>query len=144
MNIRAVGLTPNYSKYNAINAVSFGEKEVDDNLVEYKGRYVKDVIESAYVKGGMFGMLIGALTVLGTQAARENKEQQFSKAAIENFVKIAESDEIQKDTFLVKDVTGDEKPDMILFKKDGTRVVFDMAEGKIKEEITETKFKEIK
>ena len=52
---------------------------------------------------------------------------------LKNFEQVANKPEIKKDTFLVKDVTDDNKPDIILFKKDGSKVIFDLVDGTVKQ-----------
>lgn len=45
-----------------------------------------------------------------------------------------QSDEIQKDSFMVKDVNNDKSPEIILFTKDNKKVAFDLKNQKILDE----------
>ena len=125
MNIRAIGITPNYT--NTINhrkAISFG----DDRTDEKNEKICKNISSNA------IGIILTTTIISMLIALGGNKQNKESENLFDKLEKNVKSSELQKDTFMVKDVTGDEKPDMILFKKDGTKVVLDIAENKILEE----------
>lgn len=140
MNIRPVS---GFSAYNANKSIlknnlrtNFKAVEnYDDDEKIIKSQSPDDDIASGHlintVQGGllMFSALVGLVTGMGLE---KGMDSAYTKQKLENFEKVVNDPEIKKDTFMVKDVTGDEKPDMILFKKDGSKVVFDLADGKVK------------
>ncbi len=106
-----------------------------NNNVKFTGEYTYKDISEAKSKGlnvglpfgGFIGMVLGILVGCGLNIF-ENK--QFS----EKYDKVINSEDIQKDTFTVKDITGDEKPDLILYQKDGSKIVIDIANQNILQE----------
>lgn len=85
----------------------------------------KGCMSSFAIGAAAAAMIIG--TTLGvTRCTRQNK---FT----EDTINLLQSDDIQKDTLLIKDVTGDEEPDLILFKEDGSKVIIDIANQNITE-----------
>lgn len=58
----------------------------------------------------------------------ENKREHIYliEKNINTFQNILENNNIKKDTFLIKDMTGDNKPDLVLFKKDDSNIVIDL------------------
>lgn len=140
MNIRPVS---GFSAYNTNKSIfknnlrtNFKAVEnYDDDEKIIKSQSPDDDIASGHlintVQGGllMFSAIVGLITGMGLE---KGMDSAYTKQKLENFEKVVNDPEIKKDTFMVKDVTGDEKPDMILFKKDGSKVVFDLADGKVK------------
>lgn len=140
MNIRPVS---GFSAYNTNKPIfknnlrtNFKAVEnYDDDEKIIKSQSPDDDIASGHlintVQGGllMFSAIVGLVTGMGLE---KGMDSAYTKQKLENFEKVVNDPEIKKDTFMVKDVTGDEKPDMILFKKDGSKVVFDLADGKVK------------
>lgn len=77
-------------------------------------------------EGGFIGAFIIALGLLGVNLHKENKPR-----FVDEFVKTISDPELKKDTFTVTDITGDMKPDVILYKKDGSQVIVDVQNSMI-------------
>ena len=78
--------------------------------------FIAAAVAAACTLGAMIGQCINS------DKSSKNKD------LIENTI---ESNAIRTDTLLIKDETGDDKPDLILFKKDDSKVVIDVNNGKI-------------
>lgn len=137
MNIRAISPQTNYT-----NKIAFkGSKE---EKYIYTKDEVKDIKSNTKSNGICIGAMLAVLGGMALTVAVENDDKQKQTELFDKFEKVCTSPEIQKDTFLVKDVTGDGKADMILFKKDGTKVIFDIAKGEISNEVVTTKLEPVK
>lgn len=130
--MRIVPITTNLATRNFAtqnyNIEFIGNKDYKD---------IKEVVAHARKEnlciGAAFVLFIGAMLGMGITSDSNNKAAKKFSEDVQN---IYNSDDIQKDTFSVKDITGDENPDLILYKKDGSKVVIDIANQKVLEETT--------
>lgn len=90
--------------------------------------------DNAYFVGAVLGVAtciiaagIGSC-IAGGVGAQEQDE------FLEKVQTICNSKDIKKDTFKVEDITEDNKADLILYKKDGSKVVIDIANQRILKE----------
>ena len=72
----------------------------------------------------------GTTGLVGINAGRGIYTAKLIKT-VEN---ISKSPEIKKDTFTVKDINGDEKSELILYKKDGSKIAIDLTSCDVLEE----------
>lgn len=136
MNIRALGLTPNYTPRNQNRkAVSFSGQTEDKN----KSYYTKEDVDVRGCVNAIVGFGLGLISAVGLNEVLYKYDKDVMLKKMDRFQQYIESDDVINDRFEVKDITGDKTPDIILFKKDGSKVIFDMAEGKFKEEVTTLK-----
>lgn len=130
MNIRPLNgfYTPNINKnvYKNNERVSFKAAQYDDTEDDIIVNRLINTVQGGLI---MFSGMIGVLAGIGIE---KGMTMMDSKNIVDRFEKVANDPEIKKDTFMVKDVTGDDNPDMILFKKDGSKVVFDLTDGTVK------------
>ncbi len=130
MNIRPLNgfYTPNINKnvYKNNERVSFKAAQHDDTEDDIIVNRLINTVQGGLI---MFSGMIGVLAGIGIE---KGMTMMDSKNIVDRFEKVANDPEIKKDTFMVKDVTGDDNPDMILFKKDGSKVVFDLTDGTVK------------
>ena len=119
----------------ATKAASFAPRNNNINFSGYYGsdEYFEKEKSAADAAGILMGLTLAAVFV-GAGALlydiKNNNSEKFRKE-VEN---IYQSNKIEKDTFTVKDMTYDDKPDLILYKKDGSKVVIDIANQEILEE----------
>ena len=108
----------------------------DDYKVDYS-TYHED-LKRAETKGFNEGLMSGALgmTVLAVIAGAGgfSKSEEETDTFISTLNQISESDKVKQDSFMIKDMTDDNHPDLILYKKDGSKIVVDMKNKKVLEE----------
>lgn len=126
MNINSINAVSSYNVRGFNNPLKknfkSNEQHIDDDKQNsYDHKQFANTITFIASMAAVTGMSI----MYGLSSWEQNK-------TLDKFEKVINDSEIRKDTFLVKDVTGDEKPDMVLFKKDGSKVVFDIANGNVK------------
>ena len=110
----------------------------DDENVDYQ-TYKRDIerAESYGTEKGCFTGIIGAALVMGIMVGlSENKSSKATDEFVSTIDSISKSEDINQNEFMVKDMNDDEKPDFVLFKKDGSKVVLDIANQQILEEKT--------
>ncbi len=112
------------------------DSDDDDYKVDYDT--YKDDLKRAEIKGFNEGIFSGALgvTLLGVLfgATGSNKEAKDKDQFINNISEIASSDSIKQNEFSVKDMNKDNHPDLVLYKKDGSKVVIDLKNQQINSE----------
>lgn len=111
---------------------------IKNNNIKFSGYYGSDeyfkkeksATDAAAI---LMGVTLASVFVGAGALLYDNKKDNSEKfrKEVEN---IYQSNNIQKDTFTVKDMTDDDKPDLILYKKDGSKVVIDIANQEILEE----------
>ena len=85
------------------------------------------------ILGGLIGFMLGSgITFHYLDKQNNNNKENF----LEKVQTIYNSKDIKKDTFKVEDITDDNKADIILYKKDGSKVVIDLAKQNILQETT--------
>lgn len=108
------------------------------NNVKFSGLYddSDEKFERTKSEVNSAAMLVG-LTVLATMGIGGALLLDNKKANNEEFCEKVEdiyhANNIQKDTFTIKDMTDDNKPDLILYKNDGSIVVIDIANQQVLE-----------
>lgn len=116
-----------------------GRKEDIEQIHEYNDRIAeRQLWERKVTAGELTGGLAGAalastfvaLPMWTMWSDSENAHEEFANKVQE----ICTSEDIKKDTFKVEDMTGDKKVDIILYKKDGSKVVLDMENQQILQE----------
>ena len=109
---------------------------LDDYKVDYD-TYESD-LKKAEIKGFNEGLFSGALgmTLLGVLfgVTGSNNETKQTNEFIDNISKIASSDSIKQNEFSVKDMNKDNHPDLVLYKKDGSKVILDLKNQQINTE----------
>lgn len=85
------------------------------------------------------GLVLSIVLNVVSIMAHDNRQSKLAG----KLLNIYQSPEIKKDTFTVKDVTGDEEPDLILYKKDGTRVVYDIKNEQLLQETKNISLEEL-
>ena len=95
---------------------------------------IEKVVEMSRLYGGLVGFGLTVLAVSGIAACSSHEENKLEDKFLEKVQTIYNSKGIKKDTFKVQDMTGDEKPDIILYKKDGSKVVIDLAAQEVLQE----------
>ena len=105
----------------------------DDDKVSYS-TYEEDLkrgtqngFRQGVIAGGI-GTFLFATFIVAADVQNNNKENARFLNKVAN---IAASDSIRQDTFTVKDVNKDENPDLILYKKDGSKVIIDITNKKV-------------
>lgn len=128
MNINAIS---GYSSYNRIN---FGQRKVnkyndntDNKSDNFKNTDLQDHDDRIFLKGALAGIVASALVY----QSMSDKAVKSSDDFYGRVNKIAQSDSIKQDTFSVTDYNKDKTPDIVLYKKDGSKVVVDMKNQKI-------------
>lgn len=123
--MRITNFTPNYALTNNRKPnIKFTGEDFNDS------RKTDREQPKTLLTGCIIGMEISALFALFVDIINTGKPKDF----VDKVNELCNSDELQKDTFTVKDITKDDKPDMILYKKDGTKVVLDIYNNKILQE----------
>jgi len=126
--IRITNFTPNYALTNNRNPNIKFTGDNDEEIYDREG--AKRISQISHMNGFLVGLCISALFGLFVNHTNTTKSKEY----LDNVNELYNSDEIKKDTFTVKDVNEDDKPDIILYKKDGTRVVLDFYNNKILQE----------
>lgn len=80
--------------------------------------------------GALLTAILGIAGLSGLNSSKENQQDLITNPL--------ESYDLRKDTLVIKDITGDEKPDIILFKEDGSKVIVDVENGKVLQDTTIT------
>lgn len=118
MNINAIS-----AGYNSIN---FGHrKNHSDKEIENKN---SDNKTTNFVRNAIVG-IAGAATIYGSYTV--NSKNIVTETFYDKLDKISQSDSIKKDTFTITDYNKDKSPDMILYKKDGSKLVVDIKNQEI-------------
>ncbi|MCR5266236.1 MAG: hypothetical protein K6E29_06545 [Cyanobacteria bacterium RUI128] len=104
------------------------ESDYDDYKVDYD--IYKEDLKRARSHGFQEGCIagFGATAILGmllVGADSKNNQKETDKF-INRIDSVYKSNDIKEGEFMVKDMNGDEKPDFVLFKKDGSKVVIDI------------------
>lgn len=104
--------------------------DMDDPDENLQNEVLKDTKYEPALYGALTATaIIGALAIASSKI-NDNSTDKFMR----NVQKIYDSEDIKKDTFTVKDITDDKKPDIILYKKDGSKVVLDIYKQQILQE----------
>ncbi len=123
MKIAAINVTyPNkqYSKPLQFTGIEDSDNRKSNN----NGLAVGNAAGSALTLAVMlFGIAFG-----------HQKTSEKYKSFLEKTEQIAASDSIKTDTFTVRDVNKDKNPDLILYKKDNSKVIIDFANQNILQE----------
>ncbi len=122
-----------YTEYIDDNYRDSSDSDDNDYKVDYD-TYESD-LKRAEIKGFNEGFFSGALgmTLLGVifGATGSNNETKQTNEFIDNISKIASSDSIKQNEFSVKDMNKDNHPDLVLYKKDGSKVIVDLKNQQI-------------
>lgn len=102
---------------------SLADKE--DSVIFAQDKYIAEAKKSKNASNKYRNMMIvlGFFIASNTLHKCENRVmQKFQKNMTEEFDK----SDTKKDTLIVRDINDDENPEIILEKKDGSRIAFDM------------------
>lgn len=102
------------------------EKEIEDYYDGVNSRMANAIVGCG-ILSGLLAIAIGVF--IGNEKSESGEQAEF----LEKVEKVYNSDEIKKDTFTVKNIDEDENPVIILSKKDGSKVVVDIANKQILE-----------
>ena len=111
--------------------------EEDCRNFDYNDNYIggeKDTPRDTYmyrqgVKMGAIYSLVVSLTAMAIAMGYGNdKSEKANDAFVRKVEKVYNSEDIQKDRLEIMDATEDEVPDLILYNKDGSRVIVDVKE----------------
>ena len=89
-----------------------------------------DLENSSKTMNSVLGFMAGlSLGIFATAVANNGHNGQFAQKTIHTI----ESNDIKKDSIIITDITGDENPDIVLLKEDGSKVVIDLFKQQIME-----------
>lgn len=118
MNINAISM--GYNRVNFGHVKNHSDKEIKTKNNDNK---TTNIVRNAIVG------IAGAATIYGSYTV--NSKNIDTETFYDKLDKISLSDSIKKDTFTITDYNKDKSPDMILYKKDGSKVVVDIKNQEI-------------
>lgn len=127
MNISPV--TNNYLKSNPVKFTGKDEEEWRDLVFQCDKVKGENLLKGMGIGTGF--TLVGVIAGLITKAGLKNSETEDFVNKVQT---VSVSRDINQNKFTIEDMTNDKKPDLILYKKDGSKVVIDMANQKILQE----------
>ncbi len=120
MSIKAINNIQSYSMRGLSSPLKQNFKANEQNQDnDSQTRYERNQLANAVT----FIASMSALAGMGIAYGIDYWDRSLN---FDKFEKVVNDPDIKKDTFLIKDVTGDKMPDMVFCKKDGTKVVFDV------------------
>lgn len=125
-------LSSKHSKFKH-SEISF---EGRNNKKKHKEKTYNSTDVNNAFKNGLGTGVIGALavTLLGIMF-QVGYSQDETKRKMHSFLNLVNSKNVRKDTFMLKDITKDSIPEIVLYTKDGKNIVYDVAERQVYREV---------